>query len=82
MIPFVLPIAYSFTSGVAANPIIYKAIAAVVGGGIFGDHSSPVSDTTVLSSLGAGSDHIDHVLTQVPYALVVSMATIVFYLVK
>ncbi|MFT4862057.1 MAG: hypothetical protein ACI95C_001273, partial [Pseudohongiellaceae bacterium] len=39
MIPFVLPIAYSFTSGVAANPIIYKAIAAVVGGGIFGDHS-------------------------------------------
>jgi len=80
MIPFVLPIAYGFTSGVATDPIVYKAIAAVVGGGIFGDHSSPVSDTSVLSSIGAGSDHMDHVITQLPYALTVGASTIVIYL--
>mgnify|MGYP003400349193 FL=1 len=41
---------------------------ALVGGGLFGDHASPVSDTTCLSSFGAGSDHMDHVTTQLPYA--------------
>lgn len=81
MIPFVLPIAYGFTGGLAEDPIVYKAIAAVVGGGIFGDHSSPVSDTSVLSSVGAGSDHMDHVLTQVPYALLIGSFSIIFYLV-
>ena len=81
MIPFVLPIAYGFSDGVAHDPIVYKAIAAVVGGGIFGDHSSPVSDTSVLSSIGAGSDHMDHVITQLPYALSVGAATILLYLV-
>ena len=44
-------------------------VGAIVGGGLFGDHCSPVSDTTCLSSFGAGSDHIDHVATQLPYAL-------------
>ncbi|MBT5186755.1 MAG: transporter [Kordiimonadaceae bacterium] len=81
MIPFVLPIAYGFSGGVAHDPIVYKALAAVVGGGIFGDHSSPVSDTSVLSSIGAGSDHMDHVITQLPYALVVGSTTIAIYLV-
>lgn len=80
MIPFVLPIAYSFSNGVAFDPVVYKTIAAVVGGGIFGDHSSPVSDTSVLSSVGAGSDHMDHVLTQVPYALLIGTFSIGFYL--
>lgn len=80
MIPFVLPIAYSFTGDVATDPVVYKAIAAVVGGGIFGDHSSPVSDTSVLSSVGAGSDHMDHVITQIPYALIAGIATILIYL--
>ena len=81
MIPFVLPIAYGFTDGVAHDPIVYKALAAVVGGGIFGDQSSPVSDTSVLASIGAGSDHMDHVITQLPYALVVGFTTILIYLV-
>lgn len=81
MIPFVLPIAYGYSAGVATDPIVYKAIAAVVGGGIFGDHSSPVSDTSVLSSIGAGSDHMDHVITQLPYALMVGMSTVVVYLI-
>lgn len=80
MIPFVLPIAYDFSGGVATDPLVYQAIAAVVGGGIFGDHSSPVSDTSVLSSVGAGSDHMDHVLTQLPYALLAGGATLLLYL--
>ncbi|GJM12911.1 MAG: sodium/hydrogen exchanger [Pseudohongiella sp.] len=81
MIPFVLPIAYGFSGDIAADPIVYKAIAAVVGGGIFGDHASPVSDTSVLSSIGAGSDHMDHVITQIPYALLVGFLTVAVYLV-
>jgi len=44
-------------------------IAAVISGGIFGDHASPISDTTVISSMAAGCDHVDHVRTQLPYAL-------------
>jgi Na+/H+ antiporter NhaC len=55
-------------------------VGAIIGGGLFGDHASPVSDTTVLSSFGAGSDHMDHVTTQLPYALTVaaiSMAVLV-----
>ena len=46
------------------------SIAAVLDGSIFGDHCSPISDTTVLSSVASGSDHFDHVRTQAPYALV------------
>jgi len=45
-------------------------IAAVISGGIFGDHSSPISDTTIISSMAAGCDHVEHVRTQLPYALV------------
>ena len=80
MIPFALPIAYEFSNGVATDPLVYQAIAAVVGGGIFGDHASPVSDTSVLSSVGAGSDHMDHVITQLPYALIAGAATLILYL--
>jgi Na+/H+ antiporter NhaC len=45
------------------------AMAAVLDGAIFGDHCSPISDTTILSSICSGSDHIAHVRTQLPYAL-------------
>ena len=48
-------------SGGALTPVVYATIAAVMGGGCFGDHCSPLSDTTILSSLATGSDHIDHV---------------------
>jgi Na+/H+ antiporter NhaC len=56
-------------------------VAAVLGGGIFGDHCSPISDTTVVSSMAAATDHIDHVRTQLPYALCAGSATLVIYLV-
>jgi Na+/H+ antiporter NhaC len=44
-------------------------VAASLSGGVFGDHSSPISDTTIISSMAAATDHIDHVRTQLPYAL-------------
>jgi Na+/H+ antiporter NhaC len=64
MFPIVIPVA--FTTG-ANLPL---ALGAVLSGGIFGDHCSPISDTTVLSSSTSGSDHMVHVRTQIPYALV------------
>jgi Na+/H+ antiporter NhaC len=79
MIPVALPLAFSISGG-ELSPLVYQSIAAVAGGGIFGDHASPVSDTTVLSSVGAGSDHIDHVVTQMPYALVVAGVTVALYM--
>ena len=54
---------------------------AVLTGAIFGDHCSPISDTTILSSAGAGCAHIEHVSTQLPYALLVAGSAGVGYLV-
>nr|WP_010132699.1 Na+/H+ antiporter NhaC family protein [Microbulbifer agarilyticus] len=62
-----LPIAIPVASALGAEPALF--VAAVLSGGIFGDHSSPISDTTIVSSLAAGTEHIDHVRTQLPYAL-------------
>ena len=56
-------------------------IASVLGGGIFGDHCSPISDSTIMSSMSAGTDHIDHVKTQLPYALALAGVTVTLYLV-
>lgn len=55
-------------------------IAAVIGGGVFGDHCSPISDTTIISSMASASDHIDHVKTQLPYALLAGGITALLYL--
>lgn len=79
MVPVALPLAFEFSGG-ELTPLVYQTIAAIAGGGIFGDHASPVSDTSVLSSVGAGSDHIDHVVTQLPYALVIAALTVTIYL--
>ncbi|MDQ0255772.1 tetracycline resistance efflux pump [Evansella vedderi] len=60
--------------------LLLPVLAAVLAGSIFGDHCSPISDTTILSSTGAGSHHIDHVLTQLPYALIIgAIASIGFF---
>ncbi len=66
--PFVMPIAFGISGGVV-SPLVLATVGGIVGGGLFGDHCSPVSDTTCLSSFGAASDHMDHVSTQLPYAL-------------
>lgn len=54
------------------NPLMLGTIGGILAGAIFGDHCSPISDTTILSSAAAGSDHIDHVTTQLPYAATVA----------
>jgi len=79
MMPVALPVAFAYSDGTIA-PLVLQTIAAVAGGGIFGDHASPVSDTTVLASLGAGSDHMDHVLTQLPYAILIALLTTGLYI--
>ncbi len=78
--PIALPLAFSFTND-TLTPLVIASFAAVAGGGVFGDHCSPLSDTTVLSSTGAASDHIDHVKTQLPYSLVCGALAVVAYLV-
>ncbi|MFH0758698.1 MAG: Na+/H+ antiporter NhaC family protein [Bacteroidota bacterium] len=55
-------------------------VAATMGGGVFGDHCSPISDTTIISSMSSASDHIDHVRTQLPYAVVAGLITALLYL--
>ncbi|GGW47446.1 Na+/H+ antiporter NhaC family protein [Arenibacter certesii] len=56
-------------------------VAATLGGGIFGDHCSPISDTSIISSMASGSDHIDHINTQMPYALIGGIVTVVLYVI-
>jgi Na+/H+ antiporter NhaC len=60
---------------------VYLTIAAALGGGVFGDHCSPISDTTIISSMASASDHIDHVKTQLPYALTAGAITALLYLI-
>lgn len=73
-----VPIAMPISINLGLPPSL--VLAAVLGGGIFGDHCSPVSDTTAVSSLAAGCDILDHVRTQLPYALVCGAITIVVYI--
>ena len=74
VMPLVVPLSWAVlaANGVAGDPaymhLYYSAIAAVLAGAVWGDHCSPISDTTILSSLASGCDHIDHVRTQIPYA--------------
>jgi Na+/H+ antiporter NhaC len=57
--------------------IFYNTVSAVLAGSVLGDHCSPISDTTILSSLASGSNHIDHVKTQIPYALTVGIVSVI-----
>lgn len=79
VVPIALPLAYQF-GGQHMGPLVPATFAAVAGGGVFGDHCSPLSDTTVLSSLGSACDHMDHVRTQLPYALAVAGVALMLYL--
>lgn len=63
-------------------PLTAITTAAVLGGSVCGDHISPISDTTILSSTGAGCNHINHVETQMQYGIVVAAITVVCYLVS
>jgi Na+/H+ antiporter NhaC len=82
MLPLVGPLALA-TPPAAADPLLAApALSAVLSGAIFGDHCSPISDTTVMSSLAAGADHVDHVRTQIPYALLAAACAVVAYVVQ
>ncbi len=67
--------------GSVAPELVTAALAATLAGAVFGDHCSPISDTTILSSTGAGCKHIDHVSSQIPYTLVVAACCFVGYLI-
>lgn len=75
-----LPIAAAMAINVDASLLI-PCMSAVMAGAVCGDHCSPISDTTILSSTGAQCNHIDHVTSQLPYALLVAVASIIGYLV-
>jgi len=75
MLPLAIPMAF------ALDAHVLVCIGAVLSGGIFGDHCSPISDTTILSSTGAGADHIDHVKTQLPYALLSASIALIGFIV-
>lgn len=81
--PIILPATWAIcqNSGYdldASMAIFYNSVSAVLAGAVLGDHCSPISDTTILSSLASGCNHIDHVRTQIPYALTVGGISVVF----
>ena len=78
MTPIVIPLAWKI--GGSSPGFVAVAVGAMFSGAIFGDNCSPISDTTVLASTFAGSDHIDHVRTQMYYAVTVLIATAFLYL--
>ena len=70
MMPLAIPIAAaSAVANPALDPLLPLAIAAVFSGAVFGDHCSPFSDTTIVSAIACGIRPLDHVITQIPYAL-------------
>ncbi|MCA2017043.1 Na+/H+ antiporter NhaC family protein [Vibrio tritonius] len=75
-----LPIAGDM-AGTADVALMLPMLASVLAGSVFGDHCSPISDTTILSSTGARCHHIDHVATQLPYALVTAAVSLIGYIV-
>ena len=82
LLPLVLPLSWAVLGAHGGADqeylyILYASVSCVLAGAVWGDHCSPISDTTVMSSLSAGCDHIEHVRTQMPYALLVGFTSIV-----
>lgn len=76
MMPIAIPMAATMDISI---PLV---IGAVISGGLFGDHCSPISDTTILASTGAACDHIEHVRTQLPYAMLIGVCSFIGFLVS
>lgn len=73
-----MPLAIPLAASLSSDPnFIVMSVGAVLTGAIFGDHCSPISDTSILSSMGAASDHVDHIKTQLPYAITVAIISII-----
>ncbi len=75
-----VPIAIAIL-GAEANTLVLLTMSATLGGAVFGDHVSPISDTTILASTGGNCNHVDHVKTQLPYALTVACISLVTYII-
>lgn len=78
---FAIMIAISVPLAQTMDVNVHLTIAAALGGGVFGDHCSPISDTTIISSMASASDHVDHVRTQMPYAMVAGGLSLIMYLI-
>lgn len=76
LIPIIVPVCVA-----VAPQLMVVSLSATLAGSVFGDHCSPISDTTILSSTGAGVNHLEHVATQIPYAMVVAACSFAGYLV-
>ena len=82
LMPLTIPLTWAILqnndmAGTEGLPILYAAVSTILAGAVWGDHCSPISDTTVLSSLASQCDHVDHVRTQIPYALSAGVVSIV-----
>ena len=75
MVPIAIPLA------VAMDADIALVLGAVISGGVFGDHCSPISDTTIISSMATGCDHVEHVKTQLPYALFSGLLALILFII-
>jgi Na+/H+ antiporter NhaC len=78
LMPIVIPLAYALSvqaglDSASLHTVILGSVSSVLAGAVFGDHCSPISDTTILSSMAAACDHIDHVRTQLPYAILAGL---------
>ncbi len=76
LFPLVVPLAVELAPD--DMHILLGAISSILAGSVFGDHCSPISDTTIMSSMASSCDHVDHVRTQLPYALTVGIVALVF----
>jgi len=81
--PIAIPLVVRIAEINAVSPgvqeaVLLSSISAVLAGSVFGDHCSPISDTTIMSSMASGADHVDHVRTQLPYAATVGVIAIAF----
>lgn len=81
LMPLCIPVAATLTglhAGMGVGPVVIATIGAVLTGAVFGDHCSPISDTTIVSAFASGCDTIDHVRTQMPYALCAAGIAVIF----
>ena len=83
LVPMFIPLCWSVLAGQGGaasvdHPIFLATVGAILAGAIFGDHCSPISDTTVLSSAAAGCNHLQHVATQLPYAILMAVCSLLF----
>jgi Na+/H+ antiporter NhaC len=85
LMPLVVPLVWNMGLEAKLDPMmahqsLYLGVSAVLAGAIWGDHCSPISDTTVMSSMASSCDHIDHVRTQMPYAIIVGLVSVAIYI--